>query len=113
MNRTQTKPTTSIFGGFGFGATGGFGAAASGGFDPSKFASTKPTTTEGGDGGDDGAAENDEEEDVEAECKAEFKPVVKLEIIEGAEAEKTGEEDENILFEAYVYFWVFALQSRG
>jgi len=28
--------------------------------------------------------------------------VVKLEIIEGAEAEKTGEEDENILFEAYV-----------
>jgi len=107
MNRTQTKPTTSIFGGFGFGATGGFGAAAAGGFDPSKFASTKPTTTEGGDGGDDGAAENDEEEDVEAECKAEFKPVVKLEIIEGAEAEKTGEEDENIMFEAYVYFWFF------
>ena len=48
---------------------------------------------------------NDEDEgddDVEAECKAEFKPVVKLEIVEGAEATTTGEEDEDILFEACV-----------
>lgn len=100
MIASQPAATTTTTGVFGSTASmGGFGGLASGGFDPSKFASTAETGSEKKT--DDDAGEEDED-DVEAECKAEFKPVVKLEIREGAEAEKTGEEDEDILFEAKV-----------
>ena len=87
-------------------ASGGFGAAASGGFDPSKFASKATATTEAeGDAGEGGA--RDEEEDVEAECTKEFKPVVKLEIVEDDSERKTGEEDEDVMFEAKVKAYRF------
>ncbi len=87
-------------------ASGGFGAAASGGFDPSKFASSAKATNEAeGDAGEGGA--RDEEEDVEAECTKEFKPVVKLEIVEDDSERKTGEEDEDVMFEAKVKAYRF------
>ena len=87
-------------------ASGGFGAAASGGFDPSKFASSAKGTNEAeGDAGEGGA--RDEEEDVEAECTKEFKPVVKLEIVEDDSERKTGEEDEDVMFEAKVKAYRF------
>ena len=69
------------------------------GFNPAAFASTTTTTTgkkeEGGENNNEG-----DEEDVERECTKEFTPVVKLEIIEDSEAKTTGEENEEILFEA-------------
>ena len=86
-------------------ASGGFGAAASGGFDPSKFASSAKGTNEAeGDAGEGGARD---EEDVEAECTKEFKPVVKLEIVEDDSERKTGEEDEDVMFEAKVKAYRF------
>lgn len=73
---------------FGFGATGGFGGAAAT-FDPTAFASApKAAATEE----DDAAAAAE----AEAECKAEFTPLVKLEKVEVA----SGEENEDVLFEA-------------
>ena len=72
---------------FGFGATGGFGGAAAT-FDPSAFASAPKKEDTDGDA--------DDAADVEAECKAEFTPVVKLEQVETA----SGEENEDVLFEA-------------
>ena len=97
-----TTTTTNAVFGSGF-KSSGFGAAAlaAGGFDPSKFATSKVTAADGKHD-DENDGENDGDEDVEKECDAEFKPVVKLEIIEGAEATTTGEENEDILFEAYV-----------
>lgn len=74
---------------FGFGATGGFGGAAAT-FDPTAFASApKAAAADGDDEAADAAA-------AEAECKAEFTPLVKLEQVTVA----TGEENEDILFEA-------------
>jgi len=87
-------------------ASGGFGAAASGGFDPSKFASSA-TASAKAEGDEEKEGERDEEEDVEAECTKEFKPVVKLEIVEDDSERKTGEEDENVLFEAKVKAYRF------
>ena len=74
---------------FGFGASGGFGGAAAT-FDPSAFASApKAAAADEGDDAADAAA-------AEAECKAEFTPLVKLEKVEVA----SGEENEDVLFEA-------------
>ena len=74
---------------FGFGATGGFGGAAAT-FDPSVFASApKAAAADESDDAADAAA-------AEAECKAEFTPLVKLEKVEVA----SGEENEDVLFEA-------------
>ena len=72
---------------------GGFGAAAT--FDPSAFASAPKAAAEGDDAaaGDDDAAAAAA---AEAECKAEFVPVVKLEQVTTA----SGEENEDVLFEA-------------
>jgi len=100
---TEAKPAPVVFGSgastnhvFGssssLGRTGGRTATT---FNPSAFASsstTKPSAEE--------AAEEGEDEDVERECTKEFTPVVKLEIIESSETKTTGEENENILFEA-------------
>ena len=70
------------------------------GFNPAAFASTTTTTTgKKEEGGGENNNEGDEE-DVERECTKEFTPVVKLEIIEDSEAKTTGEENEEILFEA-------------
>ena len=73
---------------FGFGAAGGFGGAAAT-FDPTAFASAPKAAAAEGDDADDAT-------DVEAECKAEFAPVVKLEQVEVS----SGEENEDVLFEA-------------
>lgn len=74
---------------FGFGASGGFGGAAAT-FDPTAFASApKAAAADDGDDAADAAA-------AEAECKAEFVPLVKLEKVEVA----SGEENEDVLFEA-------------
>ena len=85
--KKEETPAAPIFG---FGAAGGFGAAAT--FDPSAFASAPKAAAEGGDDDDDAAAAAA----AEAECKAEFVPVVKLEQVETA----SGEENEDVLFEA-------------
>ena len=69
------------------------GAAAT--FDPSVFAA-KPSNTAPAGGADEGGDEAQDVADVEAECKAEFTPLVKLEHVEVA----SGEENEDILFEA-------------
>ena len=84
-------------GGFVFGGTP-FAAAAGGGFGApgagvafTSFVPKAEAEEEGGDDdGDDGAAE------AEAECTAQFKPLVQLEEV----ATATGEEDEDIVFEA-------------
>jgi len=84
---TPPAPPAAVFG---FGAVGGFGGAASGGFDPTAFASVpKATADTAGDDAADAAA-------AEAECKAEFVPLVKLEHV----AVASGEENEDVLFEA-------------
>ena len=72
------------------------------GFNPAAFASTTTTTTTTTGKKEEGGENNNEgdEEDVERECTKEFTPVVKLEIIEDSEAKTTGEENEEILFEA-------------
>ena len=103
----ETKPTptptpTPVFGSgsvFGAGATFGGAAATSGGFNPSAFASSSTTTTtaKGETNNEEG---DDDDDDVERECTKEFTPVVKLEIIENSETKTTGEENEEILFEA-------------
>lgn len=80
-------PAAPIFGSSTFGAAGGFTAPA---FDASAFGS-KPKAAD--------AEGDDDKGDVEAECKAEFKPVVKLEQLDDAQV-TTGEENEDILFEA-------------
>ena len=80
---------------FGFGATGGFGfGAAAATFDPTAFASA-PRVAAGAAAGDAGG-DADDATDVEAECKAEFTPLVKLEHVVVA----SGEENEEIQFEA-------------
>ena len=95
----EAKPAPVVFGSgastnhvFGsnasFGTTGGTSATT---FNPSAFASSSTTKPE---------EEKEEGEDVERECTKEFTPVVKLEIIESSETKTTGEENENILFEA-------------
>jgi Ran-binding protein 1 len=96
-----TTTTTPVFGSgsvFGAGATFGGAAATSGGFNPSAFASSttaKKVETNNNEEGD-----GDDDDDVERECTKEFTPVVKLEIIENSETKTTGEENEEILFEA-------------
>jgi Ran-binding protein 1 len=98
----EEKPTTTpVFGSgsvFGAGATFG-GAASSGGFNPSAFASSS-TTAAKAETNDGGGNEDEDDDDVERECTKEFTPVVKLEIIENSETKTTGEENEEILFEA-------------
>jgi len=100
--KEEAKPTP-VFGSgastnhvFGSGSSFGTGGGQTTTFNPSAFASTstatKPSSSE--------AAEEGEDEDVERECTKEFTPVVKLEIIESSETKTTGEENENILFEA-------------
>jgi len=106
MSEEEEKPTTTttpVFGSgsvFGAGATFGGAAATSGGFNPSAFASSttaaKKAETNNNEEGDD----KDDDDDVERECTKEFTPVVKLEIIENSETKTTGEENEEILFEA-------------
>jgi Ran-binding protein 1 len=99
---TEAKPAPVVFGSgastnhiFGssssFGTTGGGTSATT--FNPSAFASSSTTKPEE-------EKEEGEDEDVERECTKEFTPVVKLEIIESSETKTTGEENENILFEA-------------
>ena len=98
----EAKPAPVVFGSgastnhvFGssssFGTTGGGTNATT--FNPSAFASSSTTKPEE-------EKEEGEDEDVERECTKEFTPVVKLEIIESSETKTTGEENENILFEA-------------
>tara|TARA_B100000519_G_scaffold197400_1_gene205180 strand:+ start:432 stop:1214 length:783 start_codon:yes stop_codon:yes gene_type:complete len=89
--------TTKVFGS----GSKVFGA----GFNPAAFASTttNPLQTTGKkeeEKGGEGENNEGDEEDVERECTKEFTPVVKLEIIEDSEAKTTGEENEEILFEA-------------
>jgi Ran-binding protein 1 len=99
----EAKPAPVVFGSgastnhvFGsnasFGTTGG-GTSATTTFNPSAFASSSTTKPEE-------EKEEGEDEDVERECTKFFTPVVKLEIIESSETKTTGEENENILFEA-------------
>eukprot|EP00227_Mantoniella_beaufortii_P007705 CAMPEP_0197597166 /NCGR_PEP_ID=MMETSP1326-20131121/26747_1 /TAXON_ID=1155430 /ORGANISM="Genus nov. species nov., Strain RCC2288" /LENGTH=282 /DNA_ID=CAMNT_0043163799 /DNA_START=65 /DNA_END=913 /DNA_ORIENTATION=+ len=85
-------PAAPIFG-FGTGSTSGFGGFGGATFDPSMFAVPRTAAAATEDDGDDDAAAT---ADVEAECKAEFVPLVKLEHVEVA----SGEENEDILFEA-------------
>lgn len=108
MSEEEEKPTTTtttpVFGSgsvFGAGATFGGAAATSGGFNPSAFASSSTTTTTAKKGETNNNEEgDDDDDDVERECTKEFTPVVKLEIIENSETKTTGEENEEILFEA-------------
>jgi Ran-binding protein 1 len=108
MSEEEEKPTTTtttpVFGSgsvFGAGATFGGAAATSGGFNPSAFASSSTTTTTAAKGETNNNEEgDDDDDDVERECTKEFTPVVKLEIIENSETKTTGEENEEILFEA-------------
>jgi len=91
-----------VFGGTPFaavGASGGFGAPGAG-VAFTTFGAPKDAEEEGegGDDGDDGAAE------AQAECTATFKPLVQLEEV----ATSTGEEDEEILFEAKAKAYRFA-----
>ena len=94
--KEEAAPPAAPAGGFVFGGTP-FAAAAGGGFGAPgagvAFTSFVPKAEEeegGDDDGDDGAAE------AEAECTAQFKPLVQLEEV----ATATGEEDEDIVFEA-------------
>ena len=100
----EEKPTTTpVFGSgsvFGAGATFGGAAATSGGFNPSAFASSTTTTTAAKGETNNNEEGDDDDDDVERECTKEFTPVVKLEIIENSETKTTGEENEEILFEA-------------
>ena len=80
-----------------FGSGSAFGTGSTTTFNPSAFASSVTTTSATK---PEAAAEEDGDEDVERECTKEFTPVVKLEIIESSETKTTGEENENILFEA-------------
>jgi Ran-binding protein 1 len=108
MSEEEEKPTTTtpVFGSgseFGAGATFGGAAATAGGFNPSAFASSSTTTTTAAKGETNNNNEeggDDDDDDVERECTKEFTPVVKLEIIENSETKTTGEENEEILFEA-------------
>jgi Ran-binding protein 1 len=76
--------------GTGFGA---FAAAAAGGAGFTAFG--KPAAAAGEDG-DDGADGEGDVAEAEAECTAQFKPLVQLEEVTTA----TGEEDEEVAFEA-------------
>ena len=69
---------------FGFGSGSGFGGFAAGAtFDPSVFAVPRvPVAATEGDDEDAAAAEAAATADIEAECKAEFTPLVKLEHVE-------------------------------
>lgn len=100
----EAKPAPGVVFGSGastnhvFGSNASFGTTTGGGtnattFNPSAFASSSTTKPEE-------EKEEGEDEDVERECTKEFTPVVKLEIIESSETKTTGEENENILFEA-------------
>lgn len=96
----EAKPAPVVFGSGAstnhvFGSGSSFGTGAQTTFNPSAFASSSTTATK-----PEEAAEEGEDEDVERECTKEFTPVVKLEIIESSETKTTGEENENILFEA-------------
>ena len=102
--KTEAVPAPPA-GGFVFGGTpfaavapgGGFGAAGAG-VAFTSFGAPKEEEEGGDDDGDDGAAE------AEAECTATFKPLVQLEEV----ATTTGEEDEDILFEAKAKAYRFA-----
>jgi Ran-binding protein 1 len=99
-NEEEAKPAPVVFGSGAstnhvFGSGSAFGTGSTTKFNPSAFASTTTATTK-----PEEAAEEGEDEDVERECTKEFTPVVKLEIIESSETKTTGEENENILFEA-------------
>jgi len=81
----ESKPF--VFGaGSGLGTGGGFGALAAEGGSPAKLAAE-------GEGG--AAAAEGGDEYQEEECQAEYKPVVQLDAVET----KTGEEDEEVLYE--------------
>ena len=100
----EAKPAPVVFGSGAstnhvFGSNASFGTTTGGGtsattFNPSAFASSSTTTKP------EEEKEEGEDDDVERECTKEFTPVVKLEIIESSETKTTGEENENILFEA-------------
>jgi len=99
--KEEAKPAPVVFGSGAstnhvFGSGSSFGTGGTTTFNPSAFASTTTTATKPSAE----AAEEGEDEDVERECTKEFTPVVKLEIIESSETKTTGEENENILFEA-------------
>jgi Ran-binding protein 1 len=105
MAEPEKKDAAPATGGFVFGGTpfaavapgGGFGAPGAG-VAFTAFGAPKEEEEGGDDDGDDGAAE------AEAECTATFKPLVQLEEV----ATTTGEEDEDILFEAKAKAYRFA-----
>jgi Ran-binding protein 1 len=110
-DKKEAAPAAPATGGFVFGGTpfaavapgGGFGAAGTGAAFSAPptftaFGAPKEEEEGGDDDGDDGAAE------AEAECTATFKPLVQLEEV----ATTTGEEDEDILFEAKAKAYRFA-----
>lgn len=81
---------SAAFGAGGFGASTGFGAATFGAASTFGSAEKKKADAE-----DDAEGEG-ESADPEAECTATFKPLVQLEEVQVA----SGEEDEDVLFEA-------------
>lgn len=87
-NNNHKQPTPVFGSDTAFGAGGGFGAftGVTGG---SSGAAPAAAQADGGDGGEGG------DEDPEAECTAEFKPIVQLDEVETS----TGEEDEESLLD--------------